>query len=567
MATESRPDEGMATWNGLSKARTLVSDVFGVAVLTIGGSLLLKALFPLAIWNWISLHSLTETLGMYASLAVAIILLLIRKETDRRHESGLYVCAASGLIGMGILDGFHACVAPGNTFVWLHTLSLLVGGALFGLVWLRNGYTDSPKAWILPIATAVLAIAIGIFSLVYPASLPLLISGGRFTRVANNLNVIGGLLFIFATLRFAIGFLSSPSALDRLFVNFAVLNGAAGLLFPFSEAWSPDWWFWHILRAVACLVLFGVVFVTMRSIEDLRTALADRIRADERLRAVLKELTEGTTVLSTAASEITATVSQVASSAAETATAVSETSTTAEEVKRTAHLSNQKAKAVQESAQKATVISETGSEAVSDTLECMNGIRMQMELIAETVVRLSEQGQAIGEIIAVVNDLAEQSNLLAVNAAIEATRAGEYGKGFCVVAQEMKNLAEQSRQATMQVRTILMEVQKATSTAVLATEQGTKAVALGVKQAGDAGESIDILMRSVGEAAQAAIQIAASSQQQLVGMDQIALAISNIKQATTQNVSGTKQLEASALGLHELGVRLMILVDRQHIEA
>jgi methyl-accepting chemotaxis protein len=111
-----------------------------------------------------------------------------------------------------------------------------------------------------------------------------------------------------------------------------------------------------------------------------------------------------------------------------------------------------------------------------------------------------------------------------------------------------------------------MEVQKATSAAVMATEQGTKAVAAGVKQATDAGESIQTLAGSVAEAAQAATQIAASSQQQLVGMDQIASAIANIGLATTQNVAGTKQLEASAQSLQELGGRLKILVERQRVE-
>jgi methyl-accepting chemotaxis protein len=196
----------------------------------------------------------------------------------------------------------------------------------------------------------------------------------------------------------------------------------------------------------------------------------------------------------------------------------------------------------------------------------MKRINEQMESIAGSVVRLSEQGQTIGEIIATVNDLAEQSNLLAVNAAIEATRAGEYGKGFAVVAQEVKSLAEQSRRATTQVRTILMEVQKATSAAVMSTEQGTKAVAAGVKQAAGAGESIRALSASVGEAAQAATQIAASSQQQLVGMDQIASAIANIRQATTQNMAGNKQLETSARSLQELGGQLKVLVERQRVE-
>jgi len=286
----------------------------------------------------------------------------------------------------------------------------------------------------------------------------------------------------------------------------------------------------------------------------------------ENLREMNRELREGFGILASSSTEILATVSQVAASASETATAVSETSTTAEEVKQTAHLSNQKAKAVQETAQKAAAVSETGRKAVTETIEVMNRIREQMESIAESVVRLSEQGQTIGEIIATVNDLAEQSNLLAVNAAIEATRAGEYGRGFAVVAQEVKSLAEQSRQATTLVRTILMEVQKATSAAVMATEQGTKAVAAGVKQATDAGDSIRALASTVGEAAQAATQIAASSQQQLVGMDQIASAIANIRQATTQNMAGSKQLEASAQNLQELGGRLKVLVERQRVD-
>jgi methyl-accepting chemotaxis protein len=115
------------------------------------------------------------------------------------------------------------------------------------------------------------------------------------------------------------------------------------------------------------------------------------------------------------------------------------------------------------------------------------------------------------------------------------------------------------------VRTILGDIQKATSAAVLATEQGAKAVEVGMKQSTETGESIRLLSDSINEAAQAATQIAASSQQQIVGMDQVALAMENIKQASVQNVAGTRQAEVAAQSLHELGQRLKQLAAQYKV--
>jgi methyl-accepting chemotaxis protein len=285
----------------------------------------------------------------------------------------------------------------------------------------------------------------------------------------------------------------------------------------------------------------------------------------EGLRKLMREINEGVGVLASSSGEILATTTQVASGSAETASAVSETTATVEEVKQTAQVASQKARNVSDSAQKAAQVSQNGRKAAEETAQGMGRIREQMESIAESIVRLSEQSQAIGEIIATVNDLAEQSNLLAVNAAIEANKAGEQGKGFAVVAQEVKSLAEQSKQATAQVRTILGDIQKATGTAVLATEQGSKAVQAGVKQSAETGEAIRLLADSIAEAAQAATQIAASSQQQMVGMDQVALAMENIKQASVQNVSGTRQAEVAAQNLHELGRKLQQLAAQYKV--
>jgi methyl-accepting chemotaxis protein len=192
----------------------------------------------------------------------------------------------------------------------------------------------------------------------------------------------------------------------------------------------------------------------------------------------------------------------------------------------------------------------------------MNQIRERVEFVGESVVRLSEQSQAVGEIIAAVGDLAEQSNLLAVNAAIEAAKAGEQGKGFAVVAQEVRSLAEQSKQATTQVRTILGEIQKATTASVLAAEQAAKAVESGVRQSAEAGEAIQTLAETITESAQAATQIAASSQQQLVGMEQVAGAMGNIRQATAQNAAGSKQAEQAAQNIGLLGGHLRRQIEK-----
>ena len=278
-------------------------------------------------------------------------------------------------------------------------------------------------------------------------------------------------------------------------------------------------------------------------------------------RAITGPIREGVNALTTTASQISATISQLASNASETAAAVAETTTTVDEVHQTAQVASDKAKAVADNARGAALAAETGRKATEQTVQGLNLIRDQMGSIGESITRLNERSQAVGDIVSTVADLAEQSNLLAVNASIEAAKAGDMGKGFAVVAQEIRNLAEQSKDSTRQVRAILSEVQKATGKAVLAAEQGSKSVADGGRQADEAGQAIGTLTGTVQEATRAAVQIAASSQQQLVGMEQVGRAMENIKQATAQNAEGARQLAAATHSLQEVGARLKALVD------
>ena len=231
----------------------------------------------------------------------------------------------------------------------------------------------------------------------------------------------------------------------------------------------------------------------------------------------------------------------------------------------TAEQANQRAQAVAEKSQQATEIAAHGLETVEAVTAGMADIRARVETIAEHTLALSEQTQQVGEIIATVEDLADQSNLLAVNAAIEASRAGEQGRGFAVVAQEVRSLAERSKAATVQVRTILTEIQRATNAAVLATEQGTKRAEEGSKLVEQAGRAIAQLDETIRESAGAAQQIVASTGQVGTGMDQIAAAMTSINQATTETAAGTKQLHKAAENVNELSNRLVDLVGRYRL--
>ncbi|HOK91512.1 MAG TPA: methyl-accepting chemotaxis protein, partial [Spirochaetota bacterium] len=261
-------------------------------------------------------------------------------------------------------------------------------------------------------------------------------------------------------------------------------------------------------------------------------------------------------------SQSSATAKELAASAQETLSAVSETTTTMEEVRQTSKVVTQKADSVAEIASNSIELTEIGTKSAEDFFATMNAIREQMDFIANSIVKLSEQSQTIGMIISTVNEISNQSNLLAVNASIEAAKAGDYGKGFAVVAQEVRSLAEQSREATAQVRTILGDIQRSITSAVMATEQGKNAVDRGVRQSKDARESLKAMAEGISNTSEAALQIQISLKEQSIGIEQVAIAMENIKKATEQIAESARQSDLLSTNLNELGSSLKELVSK-----
>ena len=278
--------------------------------------------------------------------------------------------------------------------------------------------------------------------------------------------------------------------------------------------------------------------------------------ARARTEMLLQTIAETASNLVSATSEILAGTTQQAAGAQEQAAAVAQTVTTINEVVQTSEQAAQRARAVATIAHDSRDQGNAGKRVIEQSISAMGTVSEQVDSSAESIQALAEQAEAIGEIVATLNDIAEQTNLLALNAAIEAARVGEHGRGFAVVAGEVRTLADQSKRSTAQVRQILSEIQRATSSAVTNTDQCSRTVKTAAGVIGQAGDSIRTLVDMIESAAEDAAQIAASAGQQATGTFQIHEAMKNIDQVVVQNLNSVRQMDKAARDLNILGGRL-----------
>lgn len=269
--------------------------------------------------------------------------------------------------------------------------------------------------------------------------------------------------------------------------------------------------------------------------------------------------------LNAATSEMQASAQQQAASTSEQSAAVQQITSTLEEIAQAGGQISERSKAVAASAEAASGASKSGLDAVYETGRAMQAIREQAERVAQTVVVLTEKTQSVGEIIGSVNDIAERSNLLALNAAIEASSAGEAGRSFSVVADEIKNLADQAKAATGQVHGLLSEIQQSINSAVMQTEEAVKRAEYGADQSSRTEQTITELARSIEQNVATFEQIVAATNQQQIGIEQVSESVQSISEASGQIAAGIVDLEKSAGNLTALSSQLRQSIERYQL--
>lgn len=262
----------------------------------------------------------------------------------------------------------------------------------------------------------------------------------------------------------------------------------------------------------------GVISEVSSTSNEVASAATEVAASAEQMEAGLINQQEQTTQVSAAIEEMAATVVEVSAKSSEAASAAEQSGNEALQ----------------------------GGQVVAETVDEMGGISEQVNIAATAVSELGKKGEQIGEIISVINDIADQTNLLALNAAIEAARAGEHGRGFAVVADEVRKLAERTTTATEEVGKSIREIQHETGTAVTQIQAGTERVSKGVELANSAGDALSTIVDSSKNVQSMVQSIAAASEEQSAATSQIARSIEQIDAVTRESLEGARQAAQAA---------------------
>ena len=264
--------------------------------------------------------------------------------------------------------------------------------------------------------------------------------------------------------------------------------------------------------------------------------------------------------ISSFSNQIAVTVEEQERNANLQAASVNETTTAIDELEATSKQSAEQANAAAKASEQVFQLADNGNQAVEETLGEMTNLRSKVTAIAEQIMQLSEQTIQIGNISGLVSDLANQTNILALNAAVEAVRAGEHGRGFSVVAAEIRKLADQSKNSAENIRTLVAEIQHKINSAVMVTDEGSKTVNSGIQSANRTAESFAGVAEAVNNMVINNQQISLNTKQQVQAIQQVVEAMNNINLGAKETAISISQTKEGTSQLNEATVNLQGIV-------
>ena len=267
--------------------------------------------------------------------------------------------------------------------------------------------------------------------------------------------------------------------------------------------------------------------------------------------------------LSSSGSEIMAISAQQSAGATQQASAVQQAMTTAEEIAVTARQVAQNAIQVEAQAENANTAGNSSSIAVENALQGMGTLKVQIMTVAEAMVGLGQNSQQIGGIVDIIDEISAQTNLLSLNAAIEAAGAGEAGKRFSIVANEVKRLAERTAEATKQIKTLIEQIQRATNTTIILTEEGTKGVDAANLLVARVADELQEILGLIKETTSAAREIKYSTQQQTSASEELASTIVEVRDVAAQVASSAQETSQAIVELTSLAERLKEMMEEE----
>jgi len=270
------------------------------------------------------------------------------------------------------------------------------------------------------------------------------------------------------------------------------------------------------------------------------------------LENIVKEVIDAVSATASASNQISSSSEEMAAGAQEQSSQTSEIALAVEQMVTTILQTTQNTDKAAKAAKNAGQVAKEGGRDVYETVNGMVRIAEVVKKSAETVQALGKSSDQIGEIVQVIDDIADQTNLLALNAAIEAARAGEQGRGFAVVADEVRKLAERTTKATKEIALMIKQIQKDTAGAVVSMNEGTNEVERGKTLADKAGASLQEIIKGAQEVVDIVMQVACASQEQSSVAEEIGKNIDSISHVTHESASGVQQIARAAEDLNRL---------------